>query len=113
ARRRAGGFGRRLERRVRHLTMRARRLAFALLVSAALAGAAHAQSPAAAALHHAAYEGDLSLVQRLLREGADPSARTTYGATPLSLAAANGDAAVIRALLRAGADPNEANSDGE
>src|SRR5690606_34917029 len=63
--------------------------------------------------HHAAYEGDLSLVQRLLRDGADPSTRTAYGATPLSLAAANGDAAVIRALLRAGADPNEANSDGE
>ena len=58
-------------------------------------------------------QNDLELVDRLLRSGADPSARNRYGVTPLNLAAINGSAAMIERLLAAGADANEVSKDGE
>src|SRR5204863_1629940 len=40
------------------------------------------------------------------RAGANVSATTRAGATPLQLAATNGSAAMIEKLIKAGADPN-------
>jgi ankyrin repeat protein len=64
-------------------------------------------------LHWAVRNGDIAVVKRLLRAGADAKAANRYGVTPLSLAAERGDAATIDALLAAGADANGALSNGQ
>ena len=64
-----------------------------------------AQADGTTALHLAVHGDDVAAVQRLLRAGANPSARNRYGVTPLSLAAVNGNARMIETLLKAGADP--------
>jgi len=56
----------------------------------------------------AATYGSPSLVQQLLKAGADVNAHDVRGMTPLMLASAseNQDAAVVQAMIAAGADPN-------
>jgi ankyrin repeat protein len=84
-------------------------------VEALLAAGAAVNAPLAAedaawgcagdtALHAAVRGGQAALAARLLRAGADPSARTLRAATPLHLAAA--DEGCAAALLDAGTDPN-------
>lgn len=64
-------------------------------------------------LHWLVEHGDVDAVGRLLDGGADPSAATRLGVTPLYLAAANGQTRLIRMLVAAGADPNAVDSVGE
>jgi ankyrin repeat protein len=65
------------------------------------------------ALHWAAYQDDLELVDRLLRAGATVRATNRYGVTPLSLACTNGNVAMVERLLAAGADANAVLPGGE
>jgi ankyrin repeat protein len=65
------------------------------------------------ALHWAAHNGDLDLVQRLLARGAEAKARNDYGATPLAEAAVEGEYRMVKALLDAGADVNSPNPEGQ
>src|SRR4051812_3471324 len=65
------------------------------------------------ALHWAAYQDDLDLVDRLLRAGANVRATNRYGVTPLSLACTNGNVAMVERLLAAGGDANAALPGGE
>jgi ankyrin repeat protein len=58
------------------------------------------------ALHWAAYQDDLAIVELLVRAGANVRTANRYGVTPLSLACTNGNGAMVRMLLEAGADPN-------
>jgi len=58
------------------------------------------------ALHWAVQANDAELTDLLLRSGANVSAATVAGATPLQLAAINGNAAILGRLISAGADPN-------
>jgi len=58
------------------------------------------------ALHWAVQANDAELTDLLLRSGANVSAATVAGATPLQLAAINGNAAILGRLITAGADPN-------
>jgi ankyrin repeat protein len=63
----------------------------------------------AALLRTAAYAGDLTLVENLLREGVDPNVFDQHGRTALSHAAGQGHGLIVDALLAAGAwvDPHE------
>lgn len=65
------------------------------------------------ALHWAAYQDDLELVDRLIRAGAHVGAANQYGVTPLSLACTNGNVAMVERLLGAGADANTTLPGGE
>lgn len=56
-------------------------------------------------LMHAAYEGDLDRVIRLLDEGSDPNARDAGGDTALMFAAMRGYFLTVKTLLAHGADP--------
>ena len=71
------------------------------------------QADGMTALHWAAYQDDLDLVDRLLRAGANPRASNRYGVTPLSLACTNANVAMVERLLEAGADPNASLPGGE
>ena len=51
------------------------------------------------ALAWAAHNGDVDLVDRLLRAGADAKAKNQFGATPMSEAAFLGNVAIIEKLL--------------
>jgi ankyrin repeat protein len=61
----------------------------------------------------AAYNGDVDLVARLVKAGADVNATNDYGATALSEAATTGTVPIIKALLAAGADAKSTNAEGE
>ncbi|MFT6618873.1 MAG: ankyrin repeat protein [Limisphaerales bacterium] len=65
------------------------------------------------ALHWAAYHDDANLGQRLLKLGANASAKNRYGITPLYLACVNGNADLVGALLESGADSNAKIDGGE
>ena len=65
------------------------------------------------ALHWAAHNGDVELVNRLLRAGADAKAKNQFGATPMSEAAFLGNIPIMEALLGAGADPDSPGPDNE
>ena len=65
------------------------------------------------ALHWAAYQDDLDLVDKLLRAGANARAANQFGVTPLSLACTNADVGMVERLLAAGADANAALPGGE
>ncbi len=65
------------------------------------------------ALHWAAHNGDVDLVDRLLSAGADANAKNQFGATPMSEAAFAGNVAIIEKLLKAGADPDSPGADGQ
>jgi ankyrin len=58
------------------------------------------------ALHWAVRVDDLDMADMLIRAGANVSAATREGVTPVELAAMNGNAAMLVKLIRAGADPN-------
>src|SRR3989441_614263 len=65
-----------------------------------------AQVDGTTALHWAVRWDDLETADLLIRAGANVSAATRAGATPLQLAATNGNGAMIEKLIKAGADPN-------
>ena len=66
-----------------------------------------AQGDGMTALHWAATNDDLKMVEMLVYAGANVKASTRIGAyTPLFMASRAGNAAIIGALLDAGADPN-------
>lgn len=50
------------------------------------------------ALHEAALNGNIALIELLLRHGADPSVKNDRGVTPADLARANGHAEAVRLL---------------
>src|SRR5262245_7730237 len=58
------------------------------------------------ALHWAAHNADVDMVERLIRAGANVNAKNEFGTTPISEAVAAGNTAVLEKLLKAGADPN-------
>jgi ankyrin repeat protein len=61
----------------------------------------------------AASKGDLALVNRLLKAGANPNVRNKLNTTPLLEAAFHSNTEIIKALIEAGADPNLAGPDGQ
>jgi ankyrin repeat protein len=65
------------------------------------------------ALHWAAYNGQLELVNLLIEAGAEVNARNDYGSSPMSEAAVRGDAAILQALLEAGADVESPTLEGQ
>jgi len=71
------------------------------------------QADGTTALHWAAYNDDLDLVNRLIAAGASARAANRYGVTPLTLACTNGDGAMVARLLEAGADANTTLPGGE
>ena len=64
------------------------------------------QIDGATALHWAVRGDDVELTDLLLRAGANASAATREGVTPMQIAAMNGNAAILVRLIKAGADPN-------
>jgi uncharacterized protein len=76
----------------------------ALLVAQATAHAALDETTAAVA--DAAMNGDLPVMYRLLKEGADPNARGYFGTPPLHWRVRVDDLEAAKRLLKAGADPN-------
>ena len=72
-----------------------------------------AETDGTTALHWAAYRGDLTSAQLLLRAGATPDKENRYGVTPLALASGRGNAPIVEALLNAGADANSTLPEGE
>lgn len=54
----------------------------------------------------AARKSNVEAVKSLLAKGADPNAKTQYGATPIFFACDRGNAEIVKLLLDAGADPN-------
>ena len=89
-----------------------RRLAFALLAAAGVAGAATGAAAQEAALADAVQRGDASTVRSLLARNADVDAAQGDGATALHWAAYRNDAETAAALIRAGADVDAANDYG-
>ncbi len=72
-----------------------------------------AQGDGMTALHWAASNDDLELVQMLLGSGANVKAETRLGAvTPLFMACKNGNAAIVEALLKAGASASAPDAHG-
>ena len=61
----------------------------------------------------AASNGDLALVNRLLKAGANPNVKNALNTTPLLEAAFHSNTEIIKALIEAGADPNLAGPDGQ
>ena len=67
---------------------------------------ADAESGGYGALHHAAANGSVAVLEVLLAAGANVEAVDRVGSTPLSRAAIFGRADAVAVLLEAGADPN-------
>lgn len=65
-----------------------------------------------APLHHAALEGNVSEVLRLLTQGVDPDARDAQGFVALHFAAQEFQPEVVKALLEANAQVDAANTFG-
>jgi ankyrin repeat protein len=57
-------------------------------------------------VYMASQNGHTSVVDVLLRHGADPNLANHDGFTPLCIASQNGHTSVVDVLLRHGADPN-------
>jgi outer membrane scaffolding protein for murein synthesis (MipA/OmpV family) len=55
-------------------------------------------------LHHASNKGNVPLVKRLLKKGADIDARTRHGYTPLHIAVGKGHIKVAKLLITSGAN---------
>lgn len=64
------------------------------------------------ALHFAVLGGMQTMVQLLLRHGADPNTKNTAGETPLHLAVARKNSYIVALLLADGADANITNRQG-
>ena len=64
-------------------------------------------------LHHAAAEGHVSIVEMLIKAGADVDWMSPVTGTPLHLAVEAGNAEVARALIEAGANVDSRKADGE
>lgn len=77
------------------------------------ADAKASESDGTTALHWATYHGDVALVRRLLKAGANPSQPNDYGSTPLAEAAVVGNVDILKALLDAGAAVDARNADGQ
>lgn len=60
-------------------------------------------------LHHAAIDGSIETVKKLLAQGADVNAKTKIGNTALHAAAYQGNAKLIAILLKSKADVNAVN----
>eukprot|EP00640_Fibrocapsa_japonica_P006397 CAMPEP_0113944522 /NCGR_PEP_ID=MMETSP1339-20121228/34474_1 /TAXON_ID=94617 /ORGANISM="Fibrocapsa japonica" /LENGTH=179 /DNA_ID=CAMNT_0000949751 /DNA_START=198 /DNA_END=737 /DNA_ORIENTATION=- /assembly_acc=CAM_ASM_000762 len=60
----------------------------------------------------AARSGNISTVQSLLKQGANPECMNNYGSTPLILSSIKGHLPVIKALLKAGAGTDHQGPDG-
>ena len=71
------------------------------------------QHDAATPLHHAAEEGDVSLIRALLKIGARVDERDAEGQTPLMAAASWGEPEAIRALVEGGADTSAQDDGGD
>src|ERR1700722_16710676 len=72
-----------------------------------------AQGDGMTALHWAASNDDLEMVQLLLNAGANVKAETRLGAvTPLFMACKNGNASIVEALLKAGASASAPDAHG-
>jgi ankyrin repeat protein len=100
--------------------MRSRFAAIVLTALICTCGVAHGdnqgdeqRADGTTALHWAVYHDDIALVRRLLKSGANASAKNDYGATPMSEAATAGNPVVIELLLKAGADVDSPNADGQ
>lgn len=65
------------------------------------------------AVMYAAANGDLELVQALIKAGADVKPGNKFGTSAITEAAIIGSAPILEALLQAGADPNFRTTDGE
>jgi ankyrin repeat protein len=65
------------------------------------------------ALHWAAHNGDLELVELLLERGADATVRNDYGMTAIAAAAVEGDRGIVKALIDASADVESPNAEGQ
>jgi len=65
------------------------------------------------ALHWAAHQGELTILNLLLDAGANGTASNRYGMTPLLLACENGKPDVIERLLKAGVEPNNTPPDAQ
>lgn len=65
------------------------------------------------ALHWAAANGDVKMVDLLLTSGADARAANRYGVRPISLASQSGDAPVLERLIKGGAKVTDALPGGE
>lgn len=65
------------------------------------------------ALHHAARNGDLEIVEQLVSRGADPNAMSDHGHFPLYCAAGHGHVETSRYLMENGADLGARLSDGK
>ena len=65
------------------------------------------------ALHWAVRNNDATLVDRLIRAGANAKAANRYGVTPIALACENGSAPVVERLLKAGVSANTTGPLGE
>ena len=66
---------------------------------------AHDASTGATALHHSAGNGDLEMMQLLLRQGADVNANSQLGAA-IQWAAMSDHRSAVKLLMEHGADPN-------
>ena len=64
-------------------------------------------------LHWAVRNDDATLVDRLLRAGANAKAQNRYGVTPIPLACENGSAPIVERLLKAGVSANATGPLGE
>lgn len=73
---------------------------------------ADVNKPGWAALHYAATNGHLAVMNLLLEQHAYIDAASPNGSTPLMMAARYGTAAAVRLLLEAGADPMLKNDQG-
>ena len=81
-------------------------LAIALIAAGADLEASNLYRSQKKALHSAAAQGQLTVIEALLAHGANINARDQYEQTPLYLAARSGQTKVVQALLKAGADPS-------
>ena len=63
-------------------------------------------------LHKAAVQGHASVVESLLRAGANANAPAADGSTPLHMAAHKGHSAALAALIASGGDVRRGRADG-
>ena len=70
----------------------------------------HTATPYVAAIHTAAFSGDLNTVKSLTEAGVSPDVKDKWGSTPLHWAAISEDMSIIKLLIAKGADINARNT---